>query len=87
MVLLNMDELNKIFQNYLDKKTFPGIQWSIYKDGEYISGKLGYSNIETLKEIEDDTIYRIFSMTKPIIAIVTMQLVEKKINKFRWSNW
>ena len=76
-----MDELNKIFQNYLDKKTFPGIQWSIYKDGKYLSGKLGYSNIETLKEIEDDTIYRIFSMTKPIIAIVTMQLVEKKLIK------
>ena len=74
-----MEELNKIFQHYLDQKTFPGIQWSIYKDGKYLSGKLGYSNIETLKEIEDDTIYRIFSMTKPIIAIVTMQLVEKKL--------
>ena len=74
-----MEELNKIFQHYLDQKTFPGIQWSIYKDGKYLSGKLGFSNIETLKEIEDDTIYRIFSMTKPIIAIVTMQLVEKKL--------
>ena len=72
-----MEELNKIFQHYLDQKTFPGIQWSIYKDGKYLSGKLGYSNIETLKEIEDDTIYRIFSMTKPIVSMACIRLIEK----------
>ena len=40
--------------------------------------KLGYLNLESKQPIVTDTIYRIWSMTKPIISIVALQLIEEK---------
>ena len=72
-----MDKLNKILLPYINQGRYPGIQWQINVNGERYAGKLGYKNLETKDKISDDTIYRIWSMTKPVVAIVTMQLVAK----------
>ena len=37
---------------------------------------LGYADRERKKKIEEDTIYRIYSMTKPIVSVALMQLYE-----------
>ena len=70
-----MDKLNKILLSYIDQGRYPGIQWQINVNDEIYAGKLGYKNLETQDKILEDTIYRIWSMTKPVIAIATMQLV------------
>ena len=49
-------------------------------DEKIYSGKYGLNNIESKKPVLDNSIYRIWSMTKPIVAVVAMQLIEKKIN-------
>jgi CubicO group peptidase (beta-lactamase class C family) len=72
-----MDKLNKILQPYIDQERYPGIQWQINVNDEKYTGKLGYKNLETKDKISEDTIYRIWSMTKPVIAIATMQLVAR----------
>ena len=72
-----MDKLNKILLPYIEQGRYPGIQWQINVNDEIYAGKLGYKNLETQDKISDDTIYRIWSMTKPVIAIATMQLVER----------
>ena len=72
-----MDKLNKILLPYIDQGRYPGIQWQINVNDEKFAGKLGYKNLESEDKILDDTIYRIWSMTKPVIAIATMQLVER----------
>tara|TARA_Y100000590_G_scaffold462370_1_gene626311 strand:- start:1598 stop:2788 length:1191 start_codon:yes stop_codon:yes gene_type:complete len=71
-----MKDLNDIIKPYIDNGLYPGVQWQINIKNKKHSGKLGYINLETKKHIEEDTIYRIWSMTKPIVAIAAMQLVE-----------
>ena len=76
-----MDRLNKIFTKHIDGGRFPGVQWQINIKDETYSGKVGYNNIETEEPILDNTIYRIWSMTKPVVAIAALQLLEKnKLN-------
>ena len=76
-----MDELNLIFQEYINQGKYPGIQWQIAHKNTSYEGKVGYKNLDTKEKIQDDTLYRIWSMTKPIIAIAAMQLVEKNLMK------
>jgi len=76
-----MDHLNKIFSKHIDDGKFPGVQWQINIKDKIYSGKVGYNNIETKEPVLDNTIYRIWSMTKPVVAIAALQLLEKnKLN-------
>ena len=76
-----MEELNKIFTKHIDEGRFPGVQWQINTKDNIYSGKVGYNNIATKEPILDNTIYRIWSMTKPVVAIAALQLIEKnKLN-------
>ncbi len=72
-----MDQLNKIFTKHIDEGRFPGIQWRINIKNEVYSGKVGYNNIETKEPVLDNSIYRIWSMTKPVVAVAALQLLEK----------
>ena len=76
-----MDKLNHIFQEFINQGKYPGIQWQIIHKKTNYEGKVGYKNLDTKESIQDDTLYRIWSMTKPIIAITAMQLVEKDLMK------
>ena len=74
-----MDKLNHIFQELINQGKYPGIQWKIIHKKTNYEGKVGYKNLDTKESIQDDTLYRIWSMTKPIIAIAAMQLVERNL--------
>tara|TARA_Y100001970_G_scaffold107384_1_gene134296 strand:+ start:1654 stop:2853 length:1200 start_codon:yes stop_codon:yes gene_type:complete len=74
-------ELNNLLSKYVDQGYFPGIQWQINCNNNIYEGKYGFNNIESQKPVLDDSIYRIWSMTKPIVAVAALQLIEeKKIN-------
>ena len=71
-------ELNSLFENMISKNYIQGIQWSIQKDNSHHSGRVGFMNCDQKVPIQHDTIYRIWSMTKPIIAFATIILIERK---------
>ena len=71
-----MENLNHIFNQYVESGKYPGIQWKIIQNNTINEGLVGYKNIEKKEILLPDTIYRIWSMTKPIAAIAAMQLVE-----------
>lgn len=71
-------ELNSLFETMISKNYIQGIQWSIQKDNSNYSGKVGFMNCNQNVPIRHDTIYRIWSMTKPIIAFATIILMERK---------
>ena len=73
--------MNHIFQKYINQGKYPGIQWQIIHKKTNYEGKVGYKNLDTKESIQEDTLYRIWSMTKPIIAIAAMQLIEKDLMK------
>jgi CubicO group peptidase (beta-lactamase class C family) len=62
---------------YVDEGKFPGTSVIVARRGEVVFRDIyGMADIEASKKIEDDTIFRIFSMTKPITSVALMQLVE-----------
>jgi CubicO group peptidase (beta-lactamase class C family) len=75
-------------QEYIDSSMFAGISALIYKDGETVYRvNLGYADVN--KPMDDQTIFRIFSMTKPITAVALMTLYDEgkfelddKVSKF-----
>jgi len=72
-----MDQINNLLFKYVDQGFYPGIQWLVNVNNEIYSGKVGYNNLETNAPVLDNTIYRIWSMTKPVVAVAAMQLIEQ----------
>ena len=74
-------ELNNLLAKYVDESFFPGFQWQININNNTYAGKYGLNNIEASKAVLDNSIYRIWSMTKPIVAVAALQLIDEgKIN-------
>ena len=72
-----MKDLKKIIDSHIEKGLYPGVEWQINYRESIFKDKSGYLNIEKKEPIVDNTIYRIWSMTKPIISITALQLVEE----------
>lgn len=73
-----LEVANLKMQEYIDNGKLAGIATLIIKDGKIVQNRqLGYANIEKALPIEENTIYRIFSMTKPITAVALMTLYDE----------
>jgi CubicO group peptidase (beta-lactamase class C family) len=74
------NEVEKCAKYYVEKQLFSGIEWRIEQAGELrLEGRSGYANYARKTPIPDRAIYRIYSMTKPIIAALTVLLVQKRL--------
>ena len=73
----DLKELNNRLANYVDQGLYPGFQWQINIGDKEFSGKYGFNNINTKQPVLDNTVYRIWSMTKPIVAVVALKLIEQ----------
>jgi CubicO group peptidase (beta-lactamase class C family) len=63
---------------YIDAGRFPGTQLVVYRRGKVVhSAVQGSSDVERKIAMKDDTIFRIYSMTKPITSVAFMMLVEE----------
>ena len=65
-------------QNFIDEGKLAGISVKVVRNNEtVIKRNFGYADIENKKPIEDNTIFRIFSMSKPITAAALMTLYDE----------
>ncbi len=65
-------------QKYIDDGKLAGISAMVVKNNETVLKRnFGYADIENKTPIEDKTIFRIFSMTKPITAAALMTLYDE----------
>ena len=65
-------------QEYIDQGKLSGISTMVIKNGITVErANFGFADIENNKPIEDNTISRIFSMTKPITAVALMTLYDE----------
>src|SRR3982075_4743124 len=63
---------------YIDAGRFPGTQLLVYRRGNIVHpGVQGFADLERKAQVEDDTIFRIYSMTKPITSVAFMMLIEE----------
>ena len=73
-----MDYLQKTADNLVSEHLFAGIEWRVDKGGKNIfAGKSGVQDLATNSEIPENALYRIYSMTKPIISVLTLKLIEE----------
>jgi CubicO group peptidase (beta-lactamase class C family) len=65
-------------RRYIDAGRFPGTQLLVYRRGNIVhSAVQGFADIERKVPMKDDTIFRIYSMTKPITSVAFMMLFEE----------
>lgn len=73
-----LDRIPEFFSTYLDSKKFSGLSTLIARGDEIAHFSCqGVQDWDTGAPITPDTIFRIYSMTKPITSVVIMQLFEE----------
>jgi CubicO group peptidase (beta-lactamase class C family) len=65
-------------EHYIEAGRFPGTQLLVYRRGKLVhTSSQGLADLERKAPVKDDTIFRIYSMTKPITSVAFMMLVEE----------
>ena len=73
-----MDMFTEIAQKFIEKKLIAGLEWDVrIKDQVLSSGVAGHKDARSSKPLKKNQIYRIFSMTKPIVSMACIRLIEK----------
>ncbi len=67
-----------IVQQYIDSGKQAGISVMVIRNNETVVRKnFGYADMPNKKPIEDNTIFRVFSMTKPVTTVALMTLYDE----------
>jgi CubicO group peptidase (beta-lactamase class C family) len=70
--------LDAMLSGAVQDNRLPGIMTLVQRRGEIVQfGCYGMMDIEAQKPMREDTIFRIYSMTKPIISVALMMLFEE----------
>lgn len=70
--------LKNRLQQVLDEEITGGIQVLVARHGNVVMHEnLGFANVEDALPVTDDTLFRIFSMTKPVVGVAMMMLYEE----------
>src|SRR3979490_642299 len=65
-------------RRYIDTGRFPGTQFLVYRRGKVVhSAVQGFADLERKAPMKADTIFRIYSVTKPITSVAFMMLFEQ----------
>lgn len=73
-----LSRIEEHFAKYVDDGRLPGWHIAVSRQGKTAySTSYGHADVENGKPIADDTIYRIYSMTKPICAVAALILWEE----------
>ena len=73
-----LSRIHGIMQAYIDKQIFAGISTLVARKGQVAHLEtFGWQDLETRKQIAEDTIFRIYSMSKPITSAAVMMLCEE----------
>lgn len=73
-----LERIADVTHSYVDEGRLAGTSVIVARQGEIVyRDRYGMADLENDRKIEDDTIFRIYSMTKPIASIALMQLVEQ----------
>lgn len=72
------DTINDYVNHIMERHHIPGVALGIVKNGEVIHKKnYGYANLEYLVPVSDSSIFRVYSLTKPIVAVGIFKLIEQ----------
>lgn len=73
-----LGRINKLMQGYVDEGKLAGAVTMLAREGEVFHFEpYGLADIESGSPMEKDSIFRIYSMTKPITSVAAMMLYEE----------
>jgi len=73
-----LQHLNDYYERYVHDGKLPGFHLVVSRHGKVAhQHRFGMRDIEASLPVEADTLYRIYSMTKPITSVALMMLVEE----------
>jgi CubicO group peptidase (beta-lactamase class C family) len=73
-----LERIDRHFARFVDDGLLPGWQIVVTRRGEIVHhSRYGRRDLEAGKAVEPDTLWRIFSMTKPITSVAAMMLYEE----------
>ena len=73
-----LKRITQAYQGYVDHGELPGAVMVIARNGKIAYAEaIGFQDREKKISMEKDAIFRLASMTKPIISVAAMMLVEK----------
>jgi len=72
-----LQNISAAFRKEIDKGNLPGVVVMVARKGKLVySDAVGFQNKATGKPMSKDAIFRIYSMTKPLVSVAAMMLVE-----------
>ncbi len=70
-----LKRIGVVMQRYVDEDKIAGIQAMVVRRGQIVYSKcFGMMDIKANKPMQSDTLFRIYSMTKPITSVAVMML-------------
>lgn len=73
-----LNRIDGVMQRYIDEQRMAGIITLVARHNRVAHcANFGWADIKTQKPMASDTIFRIYSMTKPITSVALMMLVER----------
>lgn len=65
-------------RRYVDEKSFAGIAWRLQHGDTIIEdGVVGFADYRKERPLTANALYRLYSMTKPVVSVAILQLVER----------
>ena len=73
-----LERMSEYFAGLVDTGRSGGYQLLVARRGEVIMHEnIGYADVEAKEPLDDDSLFRIYSMTKPIVGVAMMMLYEE----------
>jgi CubicO group peptidase (beta-lactamase class C family) len=64
-------------QRLVESRQFAGVAWCIEHRGAVVAqGAAGHRDADAQQPLAEDTLYRLYSMTKPVVSVLCLQLIE-----------
>ena len=78
MSAVRLARIAPALQRYVDERGYPGFTTLVSRRGRLVhAGRIGWQDREAEVPVAPDTIYRLYSMTKPIVCTALMTLFEE----------
>lgn len=78
-----IDQLDSAMEKIVADQDVAGMVWILAKDGKVATYKsAGYNSVDTQTSMDLDSLFRIYSMTKPVTGVALMMLHEEGLWEF-----
>src|SRR5262245_8943965 len=72
------DRVAEIARSYVENRKFAGIEWLVERGSERLTaGQVGVADLEKGTPMPEKPIYRLYSMTKPVVSALALILIER----------